>query len=1289
MEPTTILIVVSAALSVASAIYSASLVGNMDQDDPGTTVTKTGTTSTKNPVYGKCRVGSVNVYNNVVDSSNQFLVSAFSLGIGPMEAIHQVYIDDIPTIPESSYATDPNGDNQQLIFDGVGDFANQNVKVQVRSGLNTEIPLGLVMDNSDNEWTASHRGDRCAQVGVRVTRVIDNEGARILSPQFSMSALVSGLKVYDPRIHNDPSQKSFSRNTALCILDYITDSYYGMGIAYKYIDLQSFIDCANWIDIHELYIDAEIDSSLAFSEILGKMVACFGGIIIAEDGYIKLLYDDIALPKYHFNEDNIVSSGIRVTNQNSSGYYNVVETSYKNYQMDEKEDMFTLPKTIASDPRIASDGYVKSTKLELPYTIDGRQEDGIPDKAVKFLTNRVYNRSNFQKRVDFDVDMLEFPVNIYDVIEITNEHYGWDRKKWRVTSKNKAIDEDKLNIATLSCEEYDDSIYLGDQDGGGGKPLPPPKPLTPPTALKFNLMSYITTGYGELTWANTSFGASNETEVEYKLSSQSGWTRVGRTGDTIWKFFNLAADTYDFRVRTFNPVRGTSSWTELTNIVIAPNVVLPSVTGVDVAVAGADFSVTWNDMLNVAVPSTPSGPDNGGSDGTVGTWFSHYSVDIFHFVNNSYQFVGNYITADPSLLYTFDENAKNGLNRRVQAEVYVVSKDGTSSQSGSGSVDYAINPQHGAISGISVDTSISTTVITWDAPDEVDYRATRIYSSTTQGFTPAPSNLMKETIGTLFTHLWSDTTTRYIRMAHVDVFGNDNQSYTSEISITPTSFDDLLPEFPTELSAIRDPKRAQNKDGELVFSTASPNERYVAGMGIYAQGPTRFIVAADEFVVAAGGAAYYNPRFGYSVGDRVSVYIDDRTEQLYEAKTSVPLDTPPPNTTYWELKLDNTFQSVLYVDTLDERLYIRNATIKDLDAGKITTGYLAADRIEVGTLNGNKFSATSTITAGTGGNTAGMNGDDTTGDPNTPNNLNTRFWAGNQYAIVDPSSPVGDFDRYAPFVVTSGGNVYMSKANVRGDINATSGHFSGNITVGTTVDSNNYLQLRGANATGSDQTGIRVVNGGIQTFALRMNGAIEMRDASNEIVLDIDPIGGRAVFSGNVYANSIIGDTITKVARTAPAIPDTDLFNGSTHEITLASFTINSHVPYDRFVDYPITRNVQVITGSVNYYNGNYQVVVRNITDGNEWTIHSGSIRLSGGTNNTESISRSCFNGRIPQLGTVDNPASGLPAFYNQRPTSYAILFRLQSESSPVQGVMSAIEQDTNVSLYRNTGELS
>ena len=661
-DPITLVIT---AISVASAVYSytvAKSIDTPDSSDIGVNVTKSGSQSTRNIIYGRSRTSSVNVYNNVNDTDNAQMVQVFTMGIGPLTTIHNLYIDEVPVFSsDQSIVSDPNDETSEFYLKNLlSNGFEKQVDLQFRNGHESEVYMKAIGDRSDGEWTPDHRGDRCSQVGIIVKRIIDQDGIRITSDRYSVSGDVSGLALHDPRYHINRSDKAFQhniagspptnpavvpvesqvpgRNPALALFDYLTDTYYGMAIPDQYVNFDDVMLAADFCDLNDLFIDGEINTENSHSDIITKILSCFGGFLVNENGQLRIKFEQKETNSlWSFDYNNILSD-INVTNQSSSNYWNVVETKFKSAAMNQKEDNFVLPQDVFTDPRVQRDGVVETKTLDMPLTIDGNNSDIdgniLIDGAVKFLTNREYERSNYQKTIEFEIDYSDYPVETTDIIDITDENLGWVSKKFRVQSYERTIDSDKLDIATVRAIEYADEIYDANEEGTvGSKPKPrPPVAVAPVAGLVFNQETYITNGYGTLSWNQTAYDPSLSFIVEYKLSSVADWTRLGETLNSFWKVQNLKTGDYDFRVAQRHGIYGTSGWTTIVNQSINQNYTLPNVTGVTCDTTTIDFDFTWDDMLNesTGVVVDPDNPDGLGIVGVVSDVFADYVVDIYH-----------------------------------------------------------------------------------------------------------------------------------------------------------------------------------------------------------------------------------------------------------------------------------------------------------------------------------------------------------------------------------------------------------------------------------------------------------------------------------------------------------------------------------------------------------------------------------------------------------------------------------------------------------------------------------
>ncbi len=1155
-DPITIVAII---IAVGGAIYANNQIPD-DPSDTGADITKQGSQASRNRVYGRCRTSCSNVWSNVNNRDNSKRVDVFSIGgVGKLKKIHQVYISDKQVFEflDIDYTAPNSTDINEGVFghdtpkDPFGvpitnihlsdNFKKQKVSIQFRMGYQQETAMSLPITYGDGEWTVDHRGDTVPQVAIVADRNIKDEGIVIMTDRYPIVVEVTGDDVED--INGNPVD---SRNAAYALLDYLTDKTgYGLAISKDYINLQTFAETASFVDTHNLFVNAEVKTENAFSDNILNLLSCFGGSLTINNGLICLLYEDIEISEYSLDRDNIVKDSLTVRPASSQNYYNAVTTTYKSGPNREGEDDFMLPADIINHPDYIEDQEILNKTIKMPYTIDGSL-DGAGDVevqgAVKFLTNREYRKRLFQQTCSLDVDLMDFPnLQIWSVIDVTEPLYNWDKKKFRVLEINSSLNSEQFNIATLTLSEYDDFIYTGIDDGAAGNPPSDGTDVTSPANLTFTQEAWVTDGYGTLSWNPTFFSLSAEYDVQYKLSSEESWTTAGKTSDFELKISNLKPTNYDFRVRVNDYLLGTSNWAQISETVISPPSVLPSVKNL-----AADFStktvfVTWDSILDEPLGGTSTtDPNSGGATGTVKDVFSHYLVNISEATvdGGAHTFVKGYTVTEPKFDYTFDDNSKNGTgaSRYIKAEVTVVSKTNSSSPIESVEVENSQMPQP---SGVSVSGEFGQMFLSWDVPTQNDYFKTLVYASKTNNFTPSTANKIGEVLGgSHFNYLFEPDDpnvpeTFYVKFVHRDYFQPiDGLAYSAQIQFTTQSLDTLLPDFPSELADIRDPNRQQTSTGEMIMNVASENKRVVTGYGMYAKdsGDSLFIIAANEFVVASGGYAQWDENITYSSGDKVSFHVDDSTQSTWIALRETTGDSPPSSPSDWDMILANSFQSAFYIDSESEQLLIRTATIEDLNASKITTGTLGAAVIYGGVIQGGQIASDSRVTAGSGEDIAALDGADAL----------WRLYAGSSYSNRAT----------APFRVDKDGKLYANSAEIEGKVTMTSGGVAGwkidanNIYSGATPQTNNQYDTNGITLSSS---------GGIRSRFFRV-------DTNGDAFFSGNISGAFGTFSGNIQAAQILGDIVTAITKTTTERVQSSVGDTS----AMVTFNVVTARPYDR-----------------------------------------------------------------------------------------------------------------------------
>ncbi|ESW45023.1 fibronectin type III domain-containing protein [Vibrio alginolyticus] len=790
---------ISVAVSVGTAVYAMTMTPDVEKNksNAGTKITKNGTQSPRNRVYGTAIVGCTSVYSNVLDRDSSYRLDVFSVGgIGEL-TLHNVWIDDVRMFEQNlSYNSSPYDASSGIFNSGqMRPRYRKSAKFQMqwRSGHEHQVAAQLAVDNSDGEWTTDHKGSKVPHIVIFADYTTDQDYV-FFSDRYNITALVTGGAVYDPReADNDfevpTTWTGKSSNVALAVYDYLTSTYYGMGIKPEYIDEASFAYAASFCDANGLEINSAIRADDSFAEILQDMLICCGGSLVISNGKIKFLVEEQELVTlYDLNDDLIIKDSLRVSPAATSDYYNVVSTTFKSEINRDNDDDFIIPADVTTDERVLQDGEVITKSIKMPYSRDAYEsEGGLVNNGVKYITNVIYNKANFQTTVTFDLDLHDFPMlEPLSVISITNDAYGFDKKKFRVLSLEISTDSDRFNIARINAIEYDDSIYTGTL--GGSTSLPRPRPLDeiqPPKNLSFNLEAFVVSGYGLLRWEHGSYTPSTAYDIEYRLTTQTEWTRYrsAHKGDNI-AMYDLKGDTYDFRVRTHDTVLGTSEWVELSSIEVAPNYTLPAVTNLKVDTSTPHFRFTWDDMSDVTVDNMPdpTSPTSGGSTGRVADIFKHYRVQLHV---DGVLYVNETLTTNQFTFFYEDNKALFGTAKReVTLTVVMVDKYGVTSAQNS---LVASNDQLGVATGIKTTNTNGNATIEWEPRNEPDFEGTLIFVSSVSGFTPSDSNL-HAVLGKESFYVYNfdseDKSERYMRIAHFDTMGRDSVTYSPEIVLS-------------------------------------------------------------------------------------------------------------------------------------------------------------------------------------------------------------------------------------------------------------------------------------------------------------------------------------------------------------------------------------------------------------------------------------------------------------------------------------------------------------------------
>ena len=278
---------------------------------------------------------------------------------------------------------------------------------------------------------------------------------------------VQGMKVSTWSGSAWTTAKTFSRNPAACLRDFLTNSRYGGGIA------EAAIDASSWGSVYEYceaqittiggdstearaYLDYIIDGRKPLLDAINSILATFSGFLVFSGNKIKLKVETEEAVSQAFDMSNIIKGSFTYSEVSKDDIPNRVKVQYI-----DPEYNYTKIFAQADDPLDQED------RSEL-----GLGED-IVMQEISLLGITRYSQAARQANVflrlaqacsiycTFGVSSDALAAEVGDVISVTHDVSKWSAKEFRIL----AIEATKDDNLKLYCREYDDSIYSGYASG--------------------------------------------------------------------------------------------------------------------------------------------------------------------------------------------------------------------------------------------------------------------------------------------------------------------------------------------------------------------------------------------------------------------------------------------------------------------------------------------------------------------------------------------------------------------------------------------------------------------------------------------------------------------------------------------------------------------------------------------------------------------------------------------------------------------------------------------------------
>lgn len=533
-------------------------------------------------VYGEAKVSGPLIYAESTNK-NEYLHLIIALAGHEVESIDTIYLnEDILTLDGSGNVTAPA---KYVGF----------VRVKKHTGTSTQAADADLVAESDGKWTADHRLLNTAYVYVRLKFSQDAFPNGIPN----ISAIVQGKKVYDPRT----STTAYSNNAALCLLDYLQDSVYGLGAVDSEIDMARFEAEANICDeavtlaeggTQARYTcDGVVESDDSPKSILGDMLTSCAGTIYYSGGVWSLKVGAYESPTATITDDDLRGPISIQTKLSRRDNYNGVKGVFVS---PESKWQATDYPSYQSAQFLAEDNAIESfLDLTLPFTTSSA--------AAQRIAKIALYRNRQQISLELKCKLTQFGVSVGDIVSITNSRYGWTAKTFEVVSWNFVVEGDQNSPVLgvdMMLKEINSAVFDWDAEEtafvSDNTNLPTAFTIDPPSIAVTDIIRTVNEQVFSIlvVEANSQNGFASTFEVQAKESTETDYVNLGIAGGNRFELVDVVdGATYNIRARVVNTIGVRSEWATATRQIVGKTAPPSDVTNLSINSIGGNAILSW------------------------------------------------------------------------------------------------------------------------------------------------------------------------------------------------------------------------------------------------------------------------------------------------------------------------------------------------------------------------------------------------------------------------------------------------------------------------------------------------------------------------------------------------------------------------------------------------------------------------------------------------------------------------------------------------------------------------
>ena len=573
-------------------------------------------------VYGRRQLGIQKVFVESSGTNNNYLYLAGVLCEGNIESIDEIYVND-KLVTWSGALTDQtvrtvNSSDTNYYKDGAS-----LISVQPFFGLDNQ-PVSSLLDESTN-WGSNHKLSGVAYLAFKFTWNQDAFTGGV--PDIKVT--LKGRKVYDPRLdstkggsgahrQDDSTTWAFSNNPALCLLDYIRNSRFGKGLPNSAFETNydsfktSATTCETQVptysggsNINLFTTNIVLDTNEKLLENVRELLNPMRGIFTYTSGVYKILVEGTGTSAMTIDKDKIIG-GIKIYGEKKNYKFNRVLGTFVNPEKNWQEDTVSFPPADDSGLDVA-DQYAtmlaedNGTNLEGNFDFKGITNPYTAEEMCEVLLRRSRNALG----VDLMCTSEALNLSIGDIVELTYSTGGFSAKPFRVYGLSINTD----STVNLQLIEHQDSFYTWASKTAApviaDTTLPNPNTTQPPASVTLDDQLIEYSDGVVITALDVTIGASPDSfvdyyQVEYKRSDETDYLISGQVTGLFHRILNVIdGDTYNVRVKAFNTLGVSSTYTSASRIIVGGIAPPSDVTDFSCNIIGGDAHLSWQQISDL------------------------------------------------------------------------------------------------------------------------------------------------------------------------------------------------------------------------------------------------------------------------------------------------------------------------------------------------------------------------------------------------------------------------------------------------------------------------------------------------------------------------------------------------------------------------------------------------------------------------------------------------------------------------------------------------------------------